>query len=268
MPQKNKITLMGILNATPDSFSDGAQENLDPQQLTDKALRLIEEGADIIDIGGESTRPGASFISATEELQRIIPVLKNLRKKTTIKISIDTNKAVVAEAALNEGADIINDITAFSDPQMAEIVANHKAYAVLMHMQGNPQNMQEHPNYTDVTSEVYSYLKERTEYAQSVGIPKKRLILDPGFGFGKRFEDNCLIFKNLEKFSLLDCPILIGISRKSMIGQALKVETADRLEGSLALAVYAQLKGASIIRVHDVLATRRAVDMISIVENF
>lgn len=267
MYKEQQIKVMGILNATPDSFSDGSEEYLDCVRQVQRALQMIAQGADIIDIGGESTRPGAAFIPADEEIRRVIPVLRELRRQSDVCISIDTNKAAVAQAALAEGADIINDITAFSDPRMARTVADNAAEVVLMHMQGIPENMQHAPAYGQVVDEVYRYLQERMDVALSAGIAREKIIIDPGFGFGKRLEDNCLLFKNLDRFNKLGCRLLVGVSRKSMIGQALNVDVTQRLEGSLALAVYAQLKGAAILRVHDVLATRRAVDMISAVEN-
>ncbi len=255
--------IMGILNITPDSFSDGSTQYKDIDYQLARARTLIAQGADIIDIGGESTRPGAAYISPEQELERIMPVVEALRRESPITLSIDTNKAVVAEAALTAGANIINDITGLNgDPKMADIIAKHNSEVVIMHMQGTPSDMQNSPKYADPTSEVIDFLTKQLAMAQAAGIERDKVILDPGFGFGKRFEDNCNLLQHTEKFCSLSQRVLIGISRKSLIGHALNLAVEQRLEASLALAVMTYLQGAEIFRVHDVMETRRALDMI------
>ena len=255
--------IMGILNATPDSFSDGSTNYDDLDFQISKAFKMIDDGADIIDIGGESTRPGAEYISAEEESRRIIPIVKTLRQKSEITISIDTNKAAVAEKALQAGADIINDITGLTgDPEMGPTIAAHSAQVVLMHMQGTPKDMQDAPNYTDTVDEVMTFLNRQTARAIADGVSEENIILDPGFGFGKRLEDNCLLMQNISEFVATGYRVLIGVSRKSMITQALNVPVDQRTTPSVALAVMAYLQGARIFRVHDVRETRVALDMI------
>ncbi len=260
--------IMGILNITPDSFSDGSDKYTNTEFQLAKALKMIENGADIIDIGGESTRPGADYISTELEIARILPVIEKLRNESAIKISIDTNKAAVADAALTAGADIINDITGLTgDPAMIDVVAKHKAKVVIMHMQGTPKHMQKAPVYQDTLTEVLEFLNSQYKKAVSRGIEKEKIIIDPGFGFGKRQEDNYLLMRNIDKFVDTGLPVLIGVSRKSMIGKALDLAVSERMEASIALAVMSYLQGAHIFRVHDVCATRRALDMIYSVNN-
>ncbi len=263
MTNLTRPIIMGIINATPDSFSDGSSSYLDIDYQVSKAKELIAFGADIIDIGGESTRPGADFISESEELSRVIPIVKELRKTSSVSISIDTNKSVVAEEALKSGANIINDITALgNDKRMLDVVSKYNADLVLMHMQGLPKDMQDSPEYSDTVEEVIFFLKERINLAVKSGISLGKIIIDPGFGFGKSFEDNCRLMQNISRFVELGHQVLIGVSRKSMIDHALNLEVNQRVEASLSLAVMAYQQGAQIFRVHDVKETRRALDMI------
>ena len=250
---------MGVLNITPDSFSDGGLF-LDTNKAVAHGLRLAEEGADIIDIGGESSRPGSDPISLTEELDRVIPVITELKQKTDVLISIDTMKAGVAEGALDAGADIINDISALRvDPDMALLAAERRAPVILMHMLGTPKTMQDNPAYDNVLSQIHTFFEERIDYAVTQGIKKSKLILDPGIGFGKRLQDNLVLLKELSFFADLNLPLLIGPSRKSFIGAILDLPVTQRLEGTLASTTAAILNGAHIVRVHDVAAVRKAV---------
>lgn len=250
---------MGVLNITPDSFSDGGLF-YDEAKAVERGLELAEQGADIIDIGGESTKPGSESITDEEELRRILPVIRALRKRIDALISVDTMKSEVARAALEEGADIVNDISAFShDPKMPSLLAGTNAPVILMHMKGTPKTMQDNPFYEDVLAEVKSFLKEKIELAQAQGIKKERIIIDPGIGFGKRFKDNLVLINNLRSFEELDRPILIGTSRKSFIGKILNSAPQERLEGTIASAVLSIICGAHILRVHDVASVKRAV---------
>ncbi len=251
--------IMGILNVTPDSFSDGGLY-LDKNKAVKRGLELAEEGADIIDIGGESTRPGSNSISTEEELKRIIPVLSDLREKTDALISVDTTKSEVARAALDHGANIINDISALRfDPQMTPLAVNKDVPVVLMHMKGTPKNMQTNPNYEDLLAEVKSFFKERLETAKTLGIKREKIIIDPGIGFGKRHNDNLLLIKNLRALEEFERPIMIGISRKSFIGKILNLPVLERIDGTIASAVISIIHGAHILRVHDVAPIKRAV---------
>ncbi len=257
--------IMGVLNVTPDSFSDGGLFT-SPETAVEHALSMIEEGADVIDIGGESTRPGSSRVPAETELNRVIPVIENiLRHKPDTIISIDTYKSQVADEALQRGAHIVNDISALRyDENMPAVIRSNNASVVLMHMQGDPQTMQDAPYYAEVVAEVLSFLTNRVAYAKENGIGQ--IIIDPGIGFGKRLEDNLELLRSLKKFTELRHPVLIGVSRKSFIGKILNVETDQRLEGSIAAAVIGVLNGASIVRTHDVQATKRAVMIAEAIE--
>jgi dihydropteroate synthase len=250
---------MGVINITPDSFSDGGLY-FDKDKAVARGLQLREEGSDIIDIGGESTRPGSEPITKEEELRRVIPVISALREKTDGLISIDTTKSEVAQAALDAGADIINDISSSSfDPKTFSLAAECGAPVILMHMKGIPRNMQVNPFYENVLLEVKSFLKDKIKVAQAAGIKKEKIIIDPGIGFGKRHKDNLVLIKNLHFFEDLDCPILIGISRKSFIGKILGTPPQQRLEGTIASAVLSIMHGAHILRVHDVASVKKAV---------
>jgi dihydropteroate synthase len=251
---------MGIVNVTPDSFYDGGR-HAESVSAVDHALALVAEGADILDIGGESSRPGSDPVSPAEELRRVLPVIWALRRLTTALISVDTTKAEVAEAALDAGADIVNDISAAGgDPRMLDLAARHGAGFVLMHMKGTPKTMQAHPHYDDVIGEVRAFFAARLEVARNAGLDAEQIVLDPGIGFGKRLEDNLALIDGLAAFAPLGRPLLVGASRKAFIGKVLGLPSAeDRLEGSIAAAVMAVARGAHILRVHDVGATARAL---------
>ncbi len=253
--------LMGILNVTPDSFSDGG-DYLDVQRAVAHAKMMVAEGATLIDIGGESSRPGASPVSVDEELARVVPVIQALADAVDVLISVDTYKAEVARYALEAGAHIVNDITALSgDPVMATVVAEMEAGVVLMHMKGTPRTMQQAPHYNDVVSEIRSWLQEKARNAEARGIAGERIIVDPGIGFGKTTEHNLEILKRLSEFRELNKPLLVGTSRKSFIGNILGVPVTDRVEGTAATVCWAITNGADIVRVHDVKANVRAAQM-------
>ncbi|MHB8055499.1 MAG: dihydropteroate synthase [Candidatus Aminicenantales bacterium] len=250
--------VMGILNVTPDSFYDGGRY-VDSYMAADHGLRLAAEGADIIDVGGESSRPGSDPISAEEEIRRVVPVISAMRPKTKALISVDTTKYETARAALDAGADIVNDISAFgTDPRLISLAVESGAGFILMHMRGVPKTMQAAPFYQDVRAEVRAFLAQKIEIAVAYGIPVENLAVDPGIGFGKRLEDNCALIRGLDAITDLGRPVVVGVSRKSMIGKILDVPPEERLEGSIAAAVVSLTRGAHILRVHDVQSTRRA----------
>ena len=253
--------LMGILNVTPDSFSDGNSYETVAAAVA-AAERMVEAGADIIDVGGESTRPGAEPVSVEEELARVIPVITGLSKRISVPVSIDTWKAKVASAALQAGAEIVNDISAMTfDPLMAETVARTDAGVVLMHTRGRPQAMQIDTVYDDIVAEVAGFLKTAMKSAEKNGISAQRILVDPGIGFGKSVSGNLELIRRLDEFSCLGRPLLIGPSRKSFIGRILGRETGERIFGTAAVVSMAMQKGARIFRVHDVNAMRDVVDM-------
>jgi dihydropteroate synthase len=265
-----KTLIMGVLNFTPDSFSDGGNFS-SVDDAVNYAIQMQKEGADIIDIGGESTRPGALSLSISEELNRVIPVIEKLIKKIDVPLSIDTYKSDIAQKSLDLGVGMVNDITALKgDKKLVNIVASYKVPVCLMHMKGNPRDMQKNPVYNDIILEITSFLKERAEYAMFNEIKKENIVIDPGLGFGKRtgrgIEDNCEILKRLSEFKILKYPILIGASRKTFIGNICGGEKPlppqARLEGSLAAATVAVLNGADIIRVHDVKETKKCIDLV------
>ncbi|MFA0550277.1 dihydropteroate synthase [Vibrio lentus] len=258
--------VMGILNVTPDSFSDGGQFN-SLEKALQQAERMIKAGVSIIDIGGESTRPGAPEVTLEDELSRVIPAIKAIRANFGVWISIDTSKAEVMRQAVEAGADLINDVRALQEPGALEAAAQAKVPVCLMHMKGQPRTMQANPSYDDVFTDVEDFLKERVEACESVGIPKEQLILDPGFGFGKTIEHNYHLLAHLEKFHTLGLPILAGISRKSMIFKLLDKAPADCMVGSVTCATIAAMKGAQIIRVHDVEDTLEAMKIIEVMNN-
>ena len=248
---------MGILNVTPDSFSDGGHF-LDTKIAVNHALRMADQGADIIDIGGESTRPGSNPVSINNELARVIPVIKGIRDESTIPISIDTYKSLVARKALEAGANIINDISGLNfDPEMINIVGEHKAPIIIMHIKGTPENMQVNPQYDDLIQEIIDYFQKQINFCRNNGIPKSKIILDPGLGFGKKLNDNFILIKELKRFGELGYPILIGPSRKSFIGLTLDLPVEQRIEGTAAAIAIGIMNGARIIRVHDVLEMKR-----------
>ncbi len=262
----DKPLLMGIINLTPDSFYPGSRYE-DNDLLLKRVEEMIDAGADIIDLGGESTRPGSARVSLDEELHRIIPAVELIRDSFDIPISVDTYKSEVARRSLAVGADIINDISGLnSDPQMAHIVSETGAPVIIMHMQGDPENMQKNPYYDDVVEEICEYFDERIRFAESCGIRREQIILDPGIGFGKRLQDNLEIIKHLDAFNMFNLPVLIGASRKSMIGNVLNLPVDERIEGTLAIHAVAIEKGAKILRVHDVVENRRFVDMLYAIE--
>lgn len=252
---------MGILNVTPDSFSDGG-DYLDVQQAVARAKSMVAEGATLIDIGGESSRPGASPVSIDEELARVIPVIRAIVEAVDVLISVDTYKAEVAYQALTAGAHLINDITALrGDTAMASVVAEMQAGLILMHMKGTPRTMQKAPQYDDVVAEVRASLQESIETAETEGVAPERIIIDPGIGFGKTTEHNITLLKRLTEFQSLNRPLLIGTSRKSFIGKVLGLPVTDRVEGTAATVCWAIAHGADIVRVHDVKANVRAAQM-------
>lgn len=251
--------LMGVLNITPDSFSDGGLY-FDKEKAIAHGLRMVEEGADFIDIGGESTRPGSKPIGLEEELRRVIPVIESLSKEIPVPISIDTFKSKVAEKAIEAGAEIINDISGLHfDPELGKVAAKNDVPIVLMHIRGTPETMQKDVHYDSLFSEILLYLKESIQRAEFNGIDPHQIIIDPGIGFGKNLEDNLLIIKNLQEFRVLGKPILIGTSRKTFIGKILNKEVNERLEGTLSSIAICVLNGAHIIRAHDVLQAKKAI---------
>jgi dihydropteroate synthase len=261
----NRPLLMGILNITPDSFSDGGQY-LDFDQALKRAEIMIEEGADIIDIGGESTRPGSDPVSVDEELKRITPIIKALQKDSNIVISVDTYKPRVMEQVIDMGVAMINDVFALQQPGTIEVIKKSNVGICLMHMQGTPKTMQLNPTYQDVVNEVKLFLEERANSLIAEGIQTERIILDPGFGFGKTFEHNMSLLQNLESFQTLKFPLLVGLSRKSFIRKILSGDHDDHLSGSISAAVLSILKGAKIVRVHDVKETQSAIKIMQIAQ--
>ena len=257
LPIGQNTWLMGIVNVTPDSFSDGGSY-LDPAQAVQHGMDLASQGADLLDIGGESTRPGSAPVSAKEEANRVVPVIKGLRKELPdILLSIDTTKASVAHLAVEAGVDIVNDVSAGTqDPEMFNLVASSDVGYILMHMQGTPQSMQQNPAYRDVVSEVISFLQDRLNKAIAAGIAKDRLAIDPGIGFGKTLEHNLALLSELSAFTQLGHPLLLGVSRKRWIGELTGQSVEHRLAGSLAGAAVCIERGAHLLRVHDVAETK------------
>ena len=263
--RKQKLTLgkrtllMGVLNVTPDSFSDGGAF-FNKEKAISRGLGMVEEGADIIDIGGESTRPGSKPVGLEEELHRVIPVIESLEKEVDVPISIDTYKSAVAQRAVEAGAQIINDISGLHfDPNLAQVAARGDTPLVLMHIRGTPETMQKDVHYSSLFAEIIRYLKNSIRMAESAGIDPGQMIIDPGIGFGKTIEDNLLILKHLYEFRILGKPILLGTSRKSFIGKILNTEVGDRLEGTLSSIAIGVLNGAHIIRSQDVREAKKAI---------
>jgi dihydropteroate synthase len=250
--------IMGIVNVTPDSFSDGGKHHSTDEAVA-HALRLVEEGADILDVGGESTRPGAIPVSLEDELARVVPVIRQLALQAGVPISIDTYKPEVMRAAIEAGADIVNDVRALQEQGALEVAAASRAGVCLMHMQGTPQTMQLDPQYADVVAEVKAFLQARMDVAVQAGIPEERIVLDPGFGFGKRTQHNVALLQALPVLSKLGRPVLVGLSRKSVLGYLTGGDVDARLHASIAASVISAMKGAKIIRVHDVKATADAL---------
>jgi len=259
--KKSSPQVMGILNVTPDSFSDGGHF-FSVDTALKQARLMANEGADFLDIGGESTRPGAKAVSLQEELDRVIPIIEKIRAEIPIKISVDTNKSVVMREAIAAGANMINDVMALrGDGCLETVAASTQVDICLMHIQGEPRTMQKNPHYQDVVNEIKNFLLARVEACLKAGISSERLIIDPGFGFGKTMAHNLLLMQQLQVLTALAYPVLVGVSRKSLIGQVLNRTVTERLYGGLALAVLAVSKGAQIIRTHDVAATVDALTM-------
>ncbi|RUO99418.1 dihydropteroate synthase [Hyphomicrobium sp.] len=254
--------IMGIINVTPDSFSDGGEFG-SAREAIDHGLRLIEEGADILDIGGESTRPQADYVSAEEEIRRVIPVIEGLRARTDAVISIDTRKAEVMKRAAASGADILNDVSAFThEPDSLEVATETGLPIIIMHAQGDPKTMNDNPQYDDVVLDVFDYLEGRVQACIAAGIPKAKIVADPGIGFGKHLHHNVAVMAGLPLYHGLGVPLLLGASRKKMIGQLCNVESAkDRMPGSLACAISGAAAGIQMVRVHDVAETKQAIEV-------
>ena len=257
MPQ-----VMGILNVTPDSFSDGGHF-FDAEHALNQVERMIENGVNIIDIGGESTRPGAKAVSVEDEINRVIPVLKAIKSRFDIQVSIDTSKAEVMSEALTHNADLINDVCALQNTGCLNVVSQSDVPICIMHMQGSPRTMQQAPSYNNLIDDITTFFKERIQACESHNIHKSRLILDPGFGFGKTLEQNYKLLGNLQAFQHFNLPLLSGTSRKSMIGNLLNCDVEQRLAGSLTTAIIAAQQGANILRVHDV---KETVDALKIIQ--
>ncbi|MFW3146073.1 MAG: dihydropteroate synthase [Thermoplasmatota archaeon] len=257
--------VMGILNVTPDSFSDGGSFD-DLERAVERALEMVDEGADIIDVGGESTRPFAEPVSREEELGRVMPVIERLVDRIDVPISVDTRHVEIAKAALDSGASLVNDVNGFREPGMEELLRDSGASGIIMHMKGTPGDMQVAPSYGSVIDEIHDFLAGRVSHLCEIGVERSRLIIDPGIGFGKRVEDNLEILRELGRFRDIGCPILIGTSRKSFIGHVLDLDVEERLEGSLSSAIVAFQNGASILRVHDVKETKRALRMVDSIQ--
>lgn len=254
--------VMGIVNVTPDSFSDGGQY-ASINKAVEHALQLVDEGAGILDVGGESTRPGATPVSLDEELARVIPVIKALAKVVNIPLSIDTYKPQVMQAGIDAGISMVNDINALQAPNALEIVANSNVGVCLMHMQGSPKTMQIDPQYDDVVMEVSAFLTARLNIVMQAGVSSNRILLDPGFGFGKRTVHNIALLKQLMQLRKIGQPLLVGLSRKSVLGQVLGDNKTDRVAASIAASVVAAINGVSILRVHDVKATVDALKVVA-----
>ena len=269
MGQLGKSTrplVMGVLNITPDSFSDGGKYN-SPEKALEEAKRMVAEGVDILDIGGESSRPGADKVTIEEELKRTIPVIKHLSKELNTPVSVDTSKAAVMKAAVDAGAVMINDINALRSPGALEAALESNVIVCLMHMSGSPQTMQTKPQYDDVVSDIIVFLRERANDCVKAGIDPQKLLVDPGFGFGKTMTQNFRVLNELTRFGTLGFPVLAGLSRKSMIGDLLDIPVAQRMSASVVLATLAAERGAAIIRVHDVKETLQAMRLVEAVTN-
>jgi dihydropteroate synthase len=264
LPLSGRALVMGIVNVTPDSFSDGGRF-VSTEAAVAHALDLVQQGADLLDIGGESTRPGAKPVPTDEELHRVLPVVRELARRTPVPLSVDTSKAAVADACLAAGAHVVNDVSALrGDPDLARVVAARRAGVVLMHMQGTPQTMQIDPRYDDVTAEVRAFLEERLQAALAAGIEAGRVVLDPGIGFGKTAEHNLQLLARLGELQALGRPVLLGVSRKGFMGKVLRRGVEDRLAASLAAVCRAVVLGAAqVVRVHDVRATHDVVTLLA-----
>jgi dihydropteroate synthase len=259
----NKTLIMGILNVTPDSFSDG-NLFLETKKAVEHAKQMVKDGADIIDIGGESSKPGSDPVSEEEELKRVKPVIEALAKELNAPISIDSYKPKVVDECIKSGASLVNDINGLRNQEMINVAAKHKVPVIIMHMQGDPKTMQENPQYNDIILELKEFFNQQLKKAREAGI--NGIVLDPGIGFGKTLEHNLQIVKRLNEFKELNCPILIGPSRKSFIGKISGLDVGERLEGTLASVSISIMKGANIVRVHDVKECKRAVEVVDAVK--
>jgi len=263
---RTRPLVMGVLNVTPDSFSDGGHF-LDPETAVRRGLQMAAEGADLIDIGGESTRPGSRGVSLEEELRRVLPVVERLARAVAVPVSIDTSKAEVARRAVEAGAAIVNDVTALrGDGAMADVVARTRAAVILMHMAGTPQTMQRRPRYRDVVAEVSGYLARAVARAQAAGIERARVLIDPGLGFGKTVAHNLQLLRGLARLAALGLPVVVGPSRKTFIGKTLGLDVGGRLAGTLACVAFAQRCGAHVVRVHDVAPAVQLLRMLQAIE--
>lgn len=261
-----RTAVMGVLNVTPDSFYDGGR-HLAPREAVAAAARMAEEGADVVDVGGESTRPGAEPVSEDEQVRRVIPVIEAIKRELGVRLSVDTTKASVARRAVEAGADMINDVSALSDPGMIRVVRESRVPVVVMHMRGNPRTMQLDTHYVDLLSSVVGFLRKTVERAVASGVADDKILVDPGLGFGKSAVGNLKILRDLPTLRSIGRPILVGASRKSFIGTVLDLPVSERLEGSLAAAALAAWQGAHVIRAHDVAATVRVVRMVDAIRN-
>lgn len=252
--------IVGVLNVTPDSFSDGGRYFNDARKAVDRALRMEQEGADIIDVGGESSRPGSANVGPEEEMRRVIPVIRALRKRSSVPVSIDSMRPQTARAAVEAGADMINDITGFTNPEMTAAAVALQVPVVVMHMRGTPATMQKRPRYSDVVRDVSGFLSRQAEMLEKKGVG--RIILDPGLGFGKNLKHNVQLIKRLDEIAGLGRPVMVGASRKSFIGAITGAPVGDRLAGTLAAHICSVLNGAALIRVHDVAEHRRTLDVL------
>lgn len=262
--QENRPLIMGVINVTPDSFSDGGCFDT-TEKATEQVKRLVEEGADILDIGGESTRPGSRAIQADEELSRVMPVIE-FALAMDVPVSVDTSKPQVMQTAINAGVMLVNDINALQAPGALEVVARSSVMTCLMHMQGQPQTMQLNPHYSEVVSEVMAFLEQRVSAAVAAGIARERIIVDPGFGFGKTLEHNLALLRHLDRFAVMEVPVMAGLSRKSMLGTITGNTVDKRVHASVASALLAVGQGAKIVRVHDVKATRDAFSVFAAID--
>ena len=261
MDLAGETRVMGVLNLTPDSFSDGGAI-LSTSEAVAAAARMAEAGADLVDIGGESTRPGATAVPEDEEVRRIAPAIEAIKRELSLRVSVDTTKAKVARRAIEAGADLVNDVSAFADAAMIQVVRDTRVPVIVMHMRGTPRTMQQDTHYVDLLSSVVGFLRKRVERAVAAGVADDKILIDPGLGFGKSPAGNLQILRELKSLRSVGRPIVIGASRKSFIGTALDLPVDDRLEGSLAVAALAAWQGAHVIRAHDVAATKRTTRMI------
>jgi dihydropteroate synthase len=259
--EPEKPVIMGILNVTPDSFYDGGKY-FDPSAAVDRAFEMAENGADILDIGGESSRPGSNPVTEAEELDRVLPIIEAVSEKIQCYISIDTYKANVAKQAVQSGASIVNDISAMRfDPSMAQVVKDADTYVVMMHMLGVPQTMQNNPRYNNVVEDLCDFFHERIDFAENAGISKNRIIIDPGIGFGKSIEHNLTLLRHVGRFNELGCPVLVGASNKSMIGKITGASIEERIWGTAAIVAHCVTQGVLIHRVHDVRAMKQVCEV-------